>query len=199
MKNSDWLIVGLGNPGEKYTETRHNIGWMVALELADKFGGKFKKGSSIFYYSQIEVKNLIATIILPTTFMNGSGEAVRKVKTKLDIPNKKILIICDEYNFPLGKIHLKSDGSDGGHNGVLSVIEELHATDFLRLRCGIGKNFPPGGMVDYVLNKFDENEIFERNVMIKKSVEAIHYLLLKGPVRAMTDINSGKLWSPESE
>ena len=126
--------------------------------------------------------------------MNNSGEAVLAAKDTFDIPSEKILIICDEINFPPGKVHLKFGGSDGGHNGVASVIENLHTSDFFRLRCGIGKNFLTGGMVDYVLSDFNKDELEERDKMINKTVDSIEYLIRNGKTKAMTDINSEILW-----
>ncbi len=196
-ENIDWLFVGLGNPGEKYAETRHNIGWLVAMNLVSKYSGKFSKGSSIYYYAKIKIDDNTIMTVLPTTYMNASGEAVRKIKDKFALPLERIVIVCDEYNFPLGKVHLKGDGSDGGHNGVASVIEELSASNFLRLRCGIGKNFPSGGMVDYVLSDFLKEEKEEQLKMIAKATESLEYLVKFGIIRAMTDINSGKIWLEE--
>ena len=112
----DWLIVGLGNPGRKYENTRHNIGWMVIESLAKKFEKDITVGSSIFYQLEMKIagKNILA--IMPTTYMNLSGEAVHKAASELDIPIERIIIINDEYNFPVGKVHLKQDGGDGGHD-----------------------------------------------------------------------------------
>jgi len=197
--NYDWMIVGLGNPGEKYAGTRHNIGWMAAFGLCEKYSGKLKKGSSIYYYADLKIENQSVLLVVPTTFMNASGDAVRKLKEKYEINPFQIVVICDEYNFPLGKIHLRKGGNDGGHNGVTSVIEELGTMDFLRLRCGIGKNFPQGGMVNYVLSNFLPEEIEERNKMIVKTVDGLTYLMKFGIIRAMTDINSEKLWKKEEE
>jgi len=136
-------------------------------------------------------------VMLPRTYMNNSGIAVRAVVEKYQIPVEKILVICDEYNFPLGKIHLKDSGGDGGHNGVRSVIENLGETKFMRLRCGIGRNFGENELVQYVLSPFEPEEIPIRDQMIARAVEAIEYLLLKGKSRAMSDINSEKLWKIE--
>jgi PTH1 family peptidyl-tRNA hydrolase len=191
--NIDWLIVGLGNPGKKYVNTRHNIGWMVAEILAEKHKAKFLP-SIIYHHTTISVHNAKAMICLPTTYMNASGEAVAKLALKFSIPVQNIVIIVDEYNFPLGKIHLKSGGSDGGHNGVSSVIEALESREFLRLRCGIDRNFTPGGLIDYVLSNFtqSDNEIVKQ--MIKNAVTSIERLLDIGASRAMSDINSEILW-----
>ncbi len=196
--NPDWLIVGLGNPGKKYACSRHNIGWMVAASLCTKYKSDIYPDSSIYYLSSITVGNYLAYVALPTTFMNNSGEAVSKLCREYSLPIEKLCIIVDEYNFPLGKIHLKDNGSDGGHNGMASIIEHLDTTNFMRLRCGIGRNFGPGGLVDYVLSDFTPGEIEERDRMINKAVQAIEHLIISGNTnRAMSEINSGKVWEKE--
>lgn len=125
----DFLIVGLGNPGSKYENTRHNIGWMVIFELCKRFKLKPKQTSSIYYTTELSLYGKTALLCLPTTYMNDSGEAVKKLKAKYDLDNKRIIVIVDEYNFPISKVHLKSGGSDGGHNGIGSILEELNSTD----------------------------------------------------------------------
>jgi PTH1 family peptidyl-tRNA hydrolase len=189
----DWLIVGLGNPGKKYVNTRHNIGWMVAEAFAEKHKAKFLP-SLIYQHTTISIYNTKAMICLPTTYMNASGEAVSKLSMKFSIPAENIVVIVDEYNFPLGKIHLKSGGSDGGHNGVFSVIEALESREFLRLRCGIDRNFSAGGLIDYVLSNFTSDDSAVLKQMIKNAVTSIDRLLEIGVSRAMSDINSEILW-----
>jgi PTH1 family peptidyl-tRNA hydrolase len=131
--------------------------------------------------------------------MNLSGEAVKKACDKYSIPYSKAVAICDEYNFPAGKVHIKAGGSSGGHNGINSIIEMLGMQNFYRLRCGIGKNFPPGGMVDYVLSNFEEEEKPSLTEMIAKGCDALDYLVKIGPARAVSEINSEKLWRKDEE
>ncbi|MGB9772278.1 MAG: aminoacyl-tRNA hydrolase [Candidatus Kapaibacteriota bacterium] len=194
-KSYDLMIVGLGNHKESYLETRHNIGWMVASSFAEKHKGHFIPYAPEFFLANVRFAGKNVLVLLPRTFMNNSGIAAKIASKKFEIPAQDILVVCDEYNFPLGKIHLKENGGDGGHNGVASVIEHLGTKDFLRLRCGIGRNFGPNELVDYVLAPFEPEEIPLRDAMINRSVEAIEYLLLKGKSRAMSDINSEKLWN----
>lgn len=196
-KKVEWLIVCLGNPGSKYSGNRHNIGWMVAAELCSKHKKPLMKSFSKSYNASLRIAGQLALVILPSTFMNASGEAVSEVIESFDVPPERIIVVCDEYNFPLGKIHIRQGGSDGGHNGVTSVIEELGTEEFFRLRCGIGKNFPQGGMVDFVLSDFLDSEIDEKNIMVKKAVDGIEYLIQFGKTKAMTDVNSEKLWNKE--
>lgn len=194
----DFMIVGLGNPGTKYLNTRHNIGWAAVQSLAENCGGdEFRALSSIYLQTTISQENKKVLLILPTTYMNNSGEAVKKAASKYGISAENICVVLDEYNFPVGKLHLKKGGGDGGHNGVSSVLFHLNDTSFYRLRCGIGKDFAPGGMANYVLSTFKENEIEPRNKMIEHAVDALKQLITNNPSTAMSDINSGRLWAKE--
>ncbi len=190
----DWLIAGLGNPGTKYANTRHNIGWMVVSALADKYKKQVKPDKNIYLLTTLSIDNNEIMAIMPTTYVNMSGEAISKVMKQHKIKPENLIVICDEFNFPLGKVHIKLGGSDGGHNGIASIIDELETENFWRLRCGIGKNFGKGELVDYVLSDFKEDELNERDLMIKKAVDAIEAFIRLGPARAMSLINSGKLW-----
>jgi len=195
QKRADWLVVGLGNPGAKYSGNRHNIGWMVAEALCDKNKAVLSNSSTIYNACSFYIKNQIVLTAQPTTYMNRSGEAVIKLINEFEIPSGNIIIVIDEYNFSLGKIQIKDNGSDGGHNGMADILDKIGDKNFLRLRCGISKNFGPGGLVDYVLSDFNSNEIELRNQMIKKAVKAIeHTIILNNPNRAMSEINSGKIF-----
>lgn len=194
-KRADWLVVGLGNPGAKYQNTRHNIGWMVANALATKHNAPLKESTSIFHASSFYISGSIVLTAIPTTFMNNSGEAVKKLMNEFEVPATNLIIILDEYNFQVGKVHLKDSGNDGGHNGMMSVIQQIGNEPFFRLRCGISKNFGPGGLVDYVLSNFKPDEQKELDQMIQNAVTSIEHLISSGnPNRAMSEINSGKLW-----
>ncbi len=196
----NWLIVGLGNPGERYHNTRHNIGWLVADEFAKRRNLQLAPVSSIYNFAEFKYAGKLVGIVKPTTYMNNSGEAVRKLANKYSVNVQNVIVIVDEYNFKVGKVHLKKDGSDGGHNGILSIIEEMQATNFLRLRCGIGKDFGPGGMVDYVLSVFRKEESESLSLMINKACDAIEYILKNNNIgRSMSAINSETIWKPKEE
>ncbi len=195
----DWLAVGLGNPGRKYENTRHNIGWMVVDEFAARHRKKIISGSRIHLEAVINIGGQNILAVKPTTFMNNSGEAVAKLSSKHEIPPEKIIVISDEYNFPVGKVHIRRGGGDGGHNGILSIIDELDTAEFYRLRCGIGKDFPQGGMVDYVLSEFRPEEAASKAEMISKAVDSIECMVEFQTGRAMSVINSGSLWKPKIE
>lgn len=198
-QRADWLFVGLGNPGRRYAETRHNIGWMVCEAYAAHRKTEFSPGKGSWFQAFARRKNSWAAIVLPTTYMNNSGEAVAAVQRLFCVPPERTVVVVDEYNFPTGKIQLKPGGSDGGHNGLASVIGTTGTRDFLRLRCGIAKNFERGELVDYVLSPFADAEHEARDTMIRRGVQALDALLLQGEQRAMSAINSGSLWRPAEQ
>lgn len=195
QRKVDYIVVGLGNPTEEYRQTRHNIGWMVAEAFCRKYNTEITNESKYYFSSNIKIAGKNVIVVFPRTYMNNSGFAVQIVAEKHKVPTSNIIIICDEYNFPLGRLHLKDTGGDGGHNGVASIIEYLKANNFMRLRCGIDKNFGEGELVNYVLSPFSPEELSIRDQMIHRAVEAIEYIIIKGKSRAMSEINSGMLWS----
>ncbi len=199
QKSYDYLIVGLGNPGDIYAGNRHNVGWMTAEALCKKYKAKISNNSNIYLTADIKIFGKEVLVCFPTTYMNNSGEAVRKLVAKHNINPNNVIVVVDEYNFPIGKVHCKNSGSDGGHNGIGSIIDELERTDFVRLRLGIDKNFAFGGLVDYVLSDFTAQEITLVEIMTQRAVEAIEQIVRAGLSRAMSDINSEKLWQNEDE
>ena len=185
----EWLIVGLGNPGPRYENTRHNIGWMVLDYIAEKFSHEFNHG--LYFNSfRMNLHEQKIAFVKPNIFMNNSGEPIKRIIDKYEIPTTQVLVISDEVNFPIGKIHLRSGGSDGGHNGIASVIDKLETTNFLRLRCGIGNEFANGGMADYVLSEFFQEQKKDVKVMIKKAADSIEYLISNGLAKTMQFVNT---------
>lgn len=194
VEKADYLIVGLGNPTKEYLETRHNIGWMVAQALCNKHQASIRKDSKHFLSATLILSNKKTKVIFPLTYMNNSGLAVQKASVKYKVPIENIIVICDEYNFNLGRLHLKDSGGDGGHNGIGSIIEHLKQNQFMRLRCGIGRNFARGQVVEYILSPFEPREIPHRDKMINQAIGSIENIIKYGKSRAMSEINSGKLW-----
>lgn len=189
------IIVGLGNPGEKYKGTRHNIGFMITsqLSLKNKINGKFyTKFNSIIGKGNINNKEVL--IIQPLTFMNLSGKAVSEVLNWYKIDPAHLIVIFDDINLDFGKIRFRPSGSDGGHNGIKSIIENLGGfKDFLRLKVGIGPD--PGGVLrkHYVLQEFaaSEKEILED--VINTSVEAIEFYLKEGLEKTRNKFNNANI------
>ncbi len=183
-----YLIVGLGNIGDEYADTRHNIGFIVADALAAEGNAVFKT-DRYAAMTKLSVKGRTLVVIKPSTYMNLSGKAIRYWMQKEDIPRENLLVIVDDLALPLGAFRLRTKGSDGGHNGLISIIEYLESTEFSRIRFGIGNNFAKGRQVDYVLGRWDAEETKILIPRIKEAVEMIKSFVLIGPERTMNFFN----------
>lgn len=183
-----YLIVGLGNIGPEYADTRHNIGFKVADALVKQSGATFSK-MNLVYFSEINYRGRTLCVIKPTTYMNLSGKAVNYWMKLLKIPLDHVLIIVDELALPFGKLRLKPKGSSAGHNGLKSIEQLLGTSDYARLRFGIGDMFPRGRQVDYVLSGFDTDELPELPALIDRSVEIVNAFVTIGPELTMTKFN----------
>ena len=187
-KMKKFLIVGLGNMGPDYVNTRHNIGFMIADKLVEDSGGTF---SSCRYgdMAKIRVKNCELMVLKPSTFMNLSGVAVRYWMNKEKLPLNQLLILVDDIALPFGTIRIRETGSEGGHNGLKSISEHLGNRNYARLRFGVGNEFSKGKQVDYVLGEFNDEEKPLLEEKIKKAVEAVKAFCLSGASFAMTHFN----------
>ena len=184
-----YLVVGLGNIGEEYAETRHNIGFKVVDELAASSDATWK---SVTLGSLAEVKHKGRTMILlkPNTYMNLSGKAVNYWLQKEKITVENLLVILDEIQLDLGTVRLRGKGTDGGHNGLKDIQAQLGTTEYARLRIGVGKNFHPGGQVNYVLGQWNKEEKAMLPDVLKTSAEAIKTFVSIGLKRAMDQVNA---------
>lgn len=153
-----FLIAGLGNAGNEYAHTRHNIGFDVANYFVTKHGGQFKT-DRLAYVSEVKYKGKIFIVICPTTFMNLSGKAFKYWMDKEKIPLENTLTIVDELSLPLEKIRLRASGSSGGHNGLKDIETILGTVNYPKLRFGIGNNYPKGMQADFVLGKWRPDEL----------------------------------------
>lgn len=191
----DYIFVGLGNPGAKYQKTRHNIGWLALYEFVLRHDKEFNKADGLnAFQAKLQIGDKKILCLLPTTYMNNSGESAKAAIKKYKVPTKNIIVLVDEYNFELGKIHLKIGGSAGGHNGLKSLLFHLETDQFFKLRLGISKNFGPGELVDYVLSEFTEEEWNGGlTKAILKAVKALESIARFGPLKSMSDINSDKI------
>jgi PTH1 family peptidyl-tRNA hydrolase len=183
------LLVGLGNPGKKYSMTRHNIGFMVLDSLAEKAGQKFKTGRGKWKQARINLSGHDIWAIKPQTYMNLSGQAVEYFCSYYKIEPEQILVVCDDINLPLGKLRIRADGSAGGHNGLKDIIASLGSENFSRIRLGI--DLPPQGEAseDYVLRPFSEDERKTVSTMIKSAAEAILTIVSEGVTAAQNIYN----------
>jgi len=183
-----YLIVGLGNIGPEYVDTRHNIGFMVADALAKKAGVTFSN-LRLAYYTELSHKGKKLYVIKPTTYMNLSGKAVNYWMHELKISAENVLVIVDDLAIPFGAIRLKTKGGNAGHNGLKSIESLVGGQNYPRLRFGIGDNYPKGRQVDYVLSGFDDDEQPELPALIDRSVEIIESFVTAGPELTMTRYN----------
>ncbi len=187
-KNIPYLIAGLGNPGKKYLDTRHNIGFEMLDAIAAAYDVKIKK---------IKFKALIGEGIIggkkvilakPQTFMNLSGESIREIKTYYNIPNEKIIVIFDDTALETGKIRIRAKGGAGGHNGASNIIYNLKSEDFPRIRIGIGS--PADSKIDYVLGKLSKREIQLLISAAEKMPGIIKCAIAEGIDKAMNFYNA---------
>ena len=165
-----YLLVGLGNIGPEYAESRHNIGFMVADYLAQQHEARFEISRHAFV-TEIKHKGKSYTLVKPTTYMNLSGKAVAHYLTSLKIPVAHMLVITDDLALPFGKLRMRSKGSAGGHNGLKHIEETLGSTEYARLRFGVGDNYSKGRQVDYVLSPFFKEEQEQLPELIQKAAE----------------------------
>ena len=182
-----FLVVGLGNIGEEYWGTRHNVGFRVVNELVDAADASF---SDMRYgaVARMRVKNAELVVLKPNTYMNLSGNAVRYWLQKEDLPVSQLLIVVDDLSLPYGCLRMKPKGSHGGHNGMRS-IEDLIGLEYPRLRFGIGDDFSRGRQVDYVLSKFSEEELTKMPEYIKKAADMVRSFCLSGIDFTMNEFN----------
>ncbi|MBD3169647.1 MAG: aminoacyl-tRNA hydrolase [candidate division Zixibacteria bacterium] len=174
------VIVGLGNPGGKYVQTRHNIGFRILDRLAADKPVSFKGGSPDYEIADFRVKSRNIRLIKPMTYMNNSGIAVAHIVRYYKIAPEEILVVCDDVNLPLGKIRVRSGGSDGGHNGLKSIIENLDDRDFPRVRIGVGPQPEKMALEDFVLAKFSQEENVVLDKLIDKTAEIIYGIINQG-------------------
>ena len=186
------IVVGLGNPGGPYQDTRHNIGWMVLDRLADKAGwtgkGRTKDASAIVAgrYHGLEL-----ILVKPLTFMNDSGIAVRKVLAREHVPLSDLLVVADDFALPFGKLRFREGGGAGGHNGLGSIIDELGTEKFSRLRVGIGA--PDRGFIDHVLSRFDPAERQRLDELLDAAADAVETWARLGTNKAANQHNNFEL------
>jgi peptidyl-tRNA hydrolase, PTH1 family len=179
------LVAGLGNPGPQYTDTRHNVGFMVIDRLAGKKGVKLSRSA----FSSSEWGKWGNTLLIkPLTYMNRSGDVVGRFARYFKIQPEEILVVVDDVALPLGRLRLRPSGSDGGHNGLKSIMEHLGQT-FMRLRIGIGASPDAEELVDHVLGKFDRSETPTVDNALERATEAIEHLAHHGVASAMSNYN----------
>ena len=193
------FIIGLGNPGKKYDNNRHNIGFLFIQEFADKYCSKFiLKNKLKCNYTEFISEGFIYRLFMPTTFMNNSGEAIRAIIDWFKVDKDKLIIIVDDIDIPLGKIRVRKKGSSGGHNGLKSIINHLKSQEFLRIRIGIGS--PPiieedkkYNTISHVLGNFSKPEKLILNKVFSQIVESLKRLNDNNENSIICELNSFKI------
>ncbi len=186
---SKFLIVGLGNIGDEYEGTRHNIGFTILDTIAKENSFKFTV-DKLASVATFKFKGKTLVLIKPSTYMNLSGKAVNYWMQKENIQKENILVLTDDLALPFGSVRMKGKGSDGGHNGLKSVQETLASTDYARLRFGVGNEFSKGKQVDYVLGKWDDEEKKTLEARVKLAIEMIQGFATIGLQRTMSAYNN---------
>lgn len=185
----EWLIAGLGNPGSKYENTRHNMGFRTVELLAEQRGVKLNKVKFKSAYNLMEFAGARCLVMKPQTYMNLSGEAIREAAQFYKIPADHVLVIYDDVSLPVGKLRVRPTGSAGGHNGIKNIIAHLGTQDFPRIKIGTGAPEDKDGMIDWVTGVPSQKE---REVLLesfKRAIEAAACVIEHGCQRAMNDFN----------
>ena len=190
------FLIGLGNPGKKYSRSRHNIGFLILETLSKKYNSNFfLKDKLKSYYSEFKINDSTYRLFLPNTYMNNSGDAVRAIVEWYKINLKQVYIIVDDKDLPLGKIRFRKKGSSGGHNGLKSIIEKLQTLNFNRIRVGIGSPSSIKGTnklntISHVLGNISIEEKSILDKVYKRVIESLEQLNTKKEEYIMNELNS---------
>ena len=186
------IVVGLGNPGSEYEETRHNIGFRVLDELSGRIRKHLRPGTYDCLWASSHVGDTELVLVKPLTYMNNSGIAVRDVLGHFSVSHEHLVVIVDDFALPLGALRIRTKGSDGGHNGLYSIIYHLGSDEFARIRCGIQRPvMPPKSMMaDFVLSPFLPEERDAVNDMTRRAADAVLEIPGSGIARTMSRFNT---------
>ena len=190
----NYLVVGLGNIGAEYANTRHNMGFMVLDAWAQASNILFESGR-YGYMATVSFKGRKFHLLKPSTYMNLSGKAVRYWMNELKIPVENLIVISDDLNIPFGTLRLRKNGSAGGHNGLTNINEMIGTQDYARIRVGIGNSFGRGQQVNYVLGELSKEELLDMEEISKRAIEGVKAWATIGADRAMNIVNT----KPKSE
>lgn len=182
-----WLIAGLGNPGRKYSRTRHNVGFMVAEEVACRCNIDLKDRET-YRIGRGSIEGNAVLLVEPLLYMNMSGPAIRQIMKKLNVQPESLIIIHDDLDMETGKLRIRKTGSSGGHKGIESIIQNIGSKDFIRVKIGIGRE---AGIPaeEYVLSKFGRQEIGMIKETIKRAADAVHSIISEGVDKTMNKFN----------
>jgi PTH1 family peptidyl-tRNA hydrolase len=186
---ADLLVVGLGNPGDEYRGSRHNVGAEVVELLARRHGGRLHKGQERALVDEVRVGDARVAIAVPLTYMNDSGQAVRPLVRRYSVGPGQLVVVHDELDLPVARLQLKSGGGLAGHNGLRSIVAHLHTDGFHRVRIGVGKPVSKERGADHVLRPFTKRERAEMDVTIEEAADAVEVIIADGVAAAMNRFN----------
>ena len=187
--DSNWLIVGLGNPGPEYERTRHNVGFVLADLLAGQCQTQIRRDECRALVGRAEIAGQTTELVKPQTYMNLSGEAVSCLVSKPARAVEKLIVISDDLALPFGTIRIRAKGSHGGQNGLRSIIDRLKTQDFIRLRIGIKPEHEIRDAANFVLDKFTKTESAELSRILDESADALRMIVSEGVEAAMARFN----------
>jgi PTH1 family peptidyl-tRNA hydrolase len=197
--NRPYLLAGLGNPGREYARTRHNVGFMAADALAERWGLRFGRQRARAEVAEGTVMGHRVILVKPQTYMNLSGDAVRPLLKMANLTPANLLVLADDLDLPFGRLRLREGGSSGGQRGIQSIIDQLGTNQFARLRVGIGRPPPGEDPVDYVLATFTASEAEELPAILDRLVAGVEGLIVGGLAAAMNLINAPPRPPPASQ
>jgi len=186
---ADVLVVGLGNPGEEYAKTRHNVGAEVVERLAKRHGARLRKGRERALVDEVRIGERRVALAIPLTYMNDSGASVQALARRFGVEPTQVVIVHDELDLPVAALKLKEGGGLAGHNGLRSIKSHLHSDDFLRVRIGVGKPVTKEKGADHVLNQFSKRERAEIDVTLEQATDAVESIVADGIAAAMNRYN----------
>jgi PTH1 family peptidyl-tRNA hydrolase len=183
------MVVGLGNPGDRYRRTRHNVGFMVLDELASRAGAGKGRQEADCWTAPARIAGEDVLLVKPLTFMNRSGLAVERLLAGKGAAPRDLIVVLDEVALELGVLRIRERGSHGGHNGLRSLVDVLGTEDFPRLRIGVRKGDPPEDLADYVLSEFPRDDVLVVQEVVGRAADAVECLIAEGPAAAMNRFN----------
>ncbi len=187
----EYLVVGLGNPGNKYTYTRHNSGFLCLDMLSDKLNIRIDRLKFKSLICDTNINGHRCIVMKPQTFMNNSGEAVRECASFYKIPAEKVIVIYDDISLDVGKLRIRRKGTDGGHNGIKSIIYQLNSDQFPRIKLGCGKKpHPDYDLIDWVISEFKKDELKALEPALDNACKALELMLDNNIEKAMNLYNS---------
>ncbi|HEY4398702.1 MAG TPA: aminoacyl-tRNA hydrolase [Acidimicrobiia bacterium] len=186
---ADLLVVGLGNPGDEYRGSRHNVGAEVVELLAERHGGRLRKRKERALVDEVTIDGRRVALAVPVTYVNDSGHAVGALVRRFGVDPEQLVVVHDELDLPVAELKVKSGGGLAGHNGLRSIVDHLHTQDFRRVRIGVGKPVSKERGADHVLNRFGKRDRAEVDVTIEQAADAVEMIVRDGVDAAMNRFN----------